>query len=407
MSDANLPHRLRLALARHGIWRSPDLQTDSDRTASRLELFFDLAFVLVITQLAGGLRADVTVHGALVFAGLFTVVWWSWVSSTLYANRFDHDDVVYRLFKLGGMASVIGMAAAAMDATGSRLAVFAGCAAALRGLLLLQYLRAFRHVPRARPVVRVYAGTIGVGMLLFAVSPAVGRPGCFAVWAVALAVEVYAPLRATGRAADVPLHMEHLPERFALLVILVLGESVAAVANGLVAAQWSGRAVAVAAACFVLAAALWWSYFDLAGAGAKRLLSRAGSARSEWAHDVFVFGHLPQCLALSAVGAGIQLAVLESGRGEVPTGVRSLVAGGVALYLGAVAVTNTGMAGTFSRTWRSGWWWPLAAAGVAGLDALVALPSLVVVGSLAVLVAAVVAVGTTRRTSGRLEVEAL
>jgi hypothetical protein len=132
-----------------------------------------------------------------------------------------------------------------------------------------------------------------------------------------------------------------------------------------------------------------------------------GGARSERAHDVYVFGQLPQCLALAAVGAGIQLAVVESGRGTIPLGVRMLLAGGVALYLGAVSLTNTGMSRTFSRTWRSGWWWPLAAAGVAALDALVRLPSLAVVGALAVLVVMVVAVGTTQSASGQLELDPL
>jgi low temperature requirement protein LtrA len=205
----------------------------------------------------------------------------------------------------------------------------------------------------------------------------------------------------------VPLHLEHLPERFALFVILVLGESVAAVTNGLIGADWSGRVVAVAAVCFALAAGLWWSYFDLAGAGAKRLLNRVGGARSERAHDVFIFGQLPLCLALAAVGAGIQLAVLDSGRGEVAPGTRLLIAGGVALYLAAVSVTNTGMARTFSRTWRSGWWWPLGAAVIAVLDILLELSALVVVGALAALIAAVVAAGTAQRTAGRLELDAL
>jgi Bacterial low temperature requirement A protein (LtrA) len=182
VTDRVLPRRLRRALARHGVLRSPSLQTDRERTASRLELFFDLAFVLVVAELAGRLRADVSVHGVLVFTRLFTVVWWSWVSSTLYANRFDHDDVAYRLLKLGGMAAVIGLAAAAPAATGARLPVFAGCAAALRALLLLQYLRVHRHVPQARPVVRLYAGTIAAGTLLWAVSPVVPRPGCFMLW---------------------------------------------------------------------------------------------------------------------------------------------------------------------------------------------------------------------------------
>jgi low temperature requirement protein LtrA len=403
VGDQGLASRLRDVLGRHGVVRAPSLQTDAERTASRVELFFDLAFVLVVTQLATALREHLTLGSAGIFAGLFATVWWSWASSTLYANRFDHDDAVYRLFKLAGMAAVIGMAAAAPEAPGARFVPFAVCALGMRGLLLLQYLRADRSVPEARPVVRRYAATLAAGALLWAVSLAVPRPVGFVLWGLAVVVEALGPLLATGSEADLPLHLEHLPERFALFVILVLGESVAGVANGIIAAGWAGRAVAVAAVGFGLAAALWWSYFDLAGAGAKRLLQRVGGARAHRAHDVYVFGQLPLCLGLAAVGAGIELAVEEGGQGEVPPGTRLLIAGGVALYLGAVSLTNTGMA----QRRRSGWWWPLAAAVVAGLDALLELPALVVVGALAALVAVVVVVGTVRRSTGRLGVEPL
>src|SRR5918994_3292117 len=142
MVGRTLAGRLRGALK--GVVRPPELKTDEERTASRLELFFDLAFVLVVAELAIALREDVTLHGELVYAGLFTLVWWSWVSSTLYANRFDHDDVVYRLYKLGSMAAVVGLAASATDATGERFGVFVACQLVLRGLLLLQYHRAHR-----------------------------------------------------------------------------------------------------------------------------------------------------------------------------------------------------------------------------------------------------------------------
>jgi low temperature requirement protein LtrA len=78
--------------------RPPQLQhseTDAgkQRTATWLELFFDLAFVLVVGEFAVGLRNDLTLHGVLVFAGLFTSVWWAWAGFTFYANRFDTDDV--------------------------------------------------------------------------------------------------------------------------------------------------------------------------------------------------------------------------------------------------------------------------------------------------------------------------
>jgi low temperature requirement protein LtrA len=391
--------QLRRAL--NGAVRPPDLQTDEERSASRLELFVDLAFVLVIAELAIGLRENVSPAGMLRFAGLFTIVWWSWVSSTLYANRFDHDDVVYRLYKLGGMAAVIGLAASASEATGQRFGIFVGCQLVLRLMLLLQYHRAYRHIPAARPVARLYLIGAAVGALLWAVSVIVPRPVGLALWAAAVLVEALAPLLATRHSADVPLHVEHLPERFALFVILVLGESVAGIAHGLHDATWTPAAIPVAVLSFVLAAALWWGYFDVVGARAKRLLNEVGGERSDRSHDVYVFGQLPLTLALATVGAAIELAVVESAEGEVPPGTRLLLAGGVAVYLVSMTVTDTGMSGRM----RSGWWWPLAAAALAALDAALELPAVVIVGALAALLVAVVVVGWAERATGHLVVD--
>ncbi|SHG27150.1 low temperature requirement protein A [Geodermatophilus nigrescens] len=379
--------------------RPPELRTDDNRSASKLELFFDLAFVLVLTELAKALREDVTVHGYLVFAGLFGAVWWSWVSSTLYANRFDHDDVVYRVYKLASMAAVVGLAASASEATGERATVFVVCQLVLRGLLLLQYRRAHVHVPDARPITRLYLTGAAAGAAFWAVSLAVPRPAAYAFWLAAVLVEALVPLLATRTSAEVPVHVEHLPERFALFVILVLGEPVAAVAHGLYDAKWTANSVVVAALAFVLAAALWWSYFDLAGARAKRLLDESGEPRATHALDVYVFGHLPLTLALATVGAGIELAVVEAG--DVPPGTRLLVAGGVALYLASASVTASAMTGDVRR----GWWWPLAAAVVAGLDALLDLPAVAVIGALAALVVVVVVAGSVQRATGQLEAE--
>ena len=391
--------RLRDAL--RSVVRPPELNTDESRSASRLELFFDLAFVLVVAELAIEFRKDVTLHGELVFAGLFAIVWWSWVSSTLYANRFDHDDVLYRLYKLTSMAAVIGLAASATNATGKWFGIFVGCQLLLRASLLMQYRRAYRHVEHARPIARLYLLGAGAGAALWAVSLLVPRPVGFGLWAAAVLVEALVPLVATRHSAEVPLHVEHLPERFGLFVILVLGESVAGIAHGLYDAEWSASALPVAVLSFVLAAALWWSYFDLAGARAKRLLNEVGGEQSDRAHDVYVFGQLPLTLALATVGAGTELAVVQSGQGDVPVGTRLLLAGGVAVYLVSMTLTDSGM----SRGARRGWWWPLAAAALAALDVVLELPAVAVVGALALLVVAVVVVGTAERSTGRLDVD--
>ena len=399
MAEQGVVRRFLEAL--RGLVRPPVLQTGDERSASRLELFFDLAFVLVVAELAIDLREDVTVPRTLAFAGLFATIWWSWVSATLYANRFDHDDVLYRLYKLASMAAVIGLAASAAEATGERFAVFVCCQLLLRAMLLLQYHRAHRHVPDARPVAVLYMAGAAGGALLWAVSLVVPRPVGFALWAAAVLAEALVPLVATRGPSDVPLHVEHLPERFALFVILVLGESIAGIAHGLHDADWTPAAIPVALLSFVVAAALWWSYFDLAGARAKRLLNEAGGERQVGSHDVYVFGQLPLTLALASVGAGVELAVVQSGAGEVPVGTRLLIAGGVALYLVSVSATDSGM----SRHPRRHWWWPIGAAGVAVLDATLELAAVVVVGALAALLVAVVVVGTVQRETGRLVVD--
>jgi len=390
--------RLGRALLDRGLVRPPSLQTDESRTASRLDLFFDLAFVLVVAELASGLRADPTVHGVLLFAGLFTVVWWSWMSSTLYSNRFDHDDVVFRLNKLAGMAAVIGLAASASDATGTYVNAFVLSYVLLRVILLLQYARAYRHVEQARAGIGLYLLGTGAGAVLWSASLAVHGPARYVLWGVGLLLDALAPLLVTAKRIEVPLHMEHLPERFSLFVILVLGESVAAVAHGLHDAKWPSGAVVTAVVAFVLTAALWWSYFDLGGAAAKHMLEEAGGERSTASHDVYVYGQLPLALALAVAGAAMQGLVVES-TGEATTGVRALLAGGVALYLVTVAVTNAGMAGSA----RSGWWWVAAAAAIAVADALLELPALAVMGSLALLLVVVVAVGSEQEARGNVE----
>jgi low temperature requirement protein LtrA len=149
----------------------------------------------------------------LVFAGLFSSVWWAWAGFTFYANRFDTDDVVYRLAKLGAMLAVAGLAASATDATGSLARQFAFCQAAIRLVLVALYLRAYRHVVPARGLIVVYltAGAVAAGLWL--AGAMASGPARYAAWVVAVAVEVTAPVVATRRSAGLPLHPEHLPER--------------------------------------------------------------------------------------------------------------------------------------------------------------------------------------------------
>jgi len=109
----------------------------------------------------------------------------------------------------------------------------------------------------------VYLIIVSLSAALWAVSLVVPDPIRYALWAIAVLVSAAGPVLATLRSDTAPLHVEHLPERFALLVILVLGEAVGGAARGVHDASWAPIAIAVGALAFAIAASMWWIYFDV------------------------------------------------------------------------------------------------------------------------------------------------
>jgi low temperature requirement protein LtrA len=340
--------------------RPPALRTGWAASASRLELFFDLAYVLVVYELAATFLTDLTWSGFGRFVALFVAIWMSWVGYTLYANRFDTDDVVFRIAKLVATLSIAGCAAAASAATSSFSTPFAISYLTGRLILLLLQARAWRHIPDARPTIGVYLTTIAVSSVLWAVSLAVAGPARYWLWAVAVAAGAAGPVIATWRDNHLPLHMEHLPERFGLFVILVLGEAVGGAATGVHDAKWVAPAVAVGVVGFVIAAAMWWNYFDITAASSAASLQRRddeahGGAAADERHDLFVYGHLPLALGIVMAGVGIENLVLH------PAALSSAggwtLAAGLVLFLAGSAL----ILGGSTHSWRTIWPWPTAA----------------------------------------------
>lgn len=340
--------------------RPPVLRTGWAASASRLELFFDLAYVLVVHELAATFRTDMTWSGFGTFVALFVAIWMSWVGYTLYANRFDTDDVVFRIAKLAATLSIAGCAAAASAATSSFSTPFAVSFLAGRLILLLLHARAWRHIPHARPTIGVYLTTIAVSSVLWAVSLAVVGPARYWLWAIAVAADAAGPVIATWRDNHLPLHMEHLPERFGLLVILVLGEAVGGAAAGVHDAKWVAPAAAVGVAGFVIAAAMWWNYFDITAASSAASLRRRddgtrGGAAADERHDLFVYGHLPLALGIVMAGVGVEDLVLQPS--ALPSVGGWTLAAGLVLFLAGSAL----ILGGSRHSLRTIWPWPTAA----------------------------------------------
>jgi len=376
-------------------FRPPELQTGRDAGASRLELFFDLAFVLVVMELAGALIDDLTWRGLGAFIGLYLAVWFSWVGFTLYANRFDTDDVVFRAGKLTATLAIAGCAASASGATGSLGTAFAISYLLGRLVLLAMYVRAWLHVVDARPTINVYLLSLSVNSLCWAASiPMSGAPR-FVLWGVGVLAGAVAPLVASFREHSLPLQVEHLPERFSLFVILVLGEALGGAALGIHDAKWAGDSVQVGIVGGVLAVAMWWIYFDITERRSSAELKdeeESSEGVADERHDAFIYGHVPLTLGIVLVGVAIEdLAVHPAD--AFPRAGGWLLAAGLVLFLAGVVLV---LGGT-THNWRKPLRWPVIAALV--VVAAAAVPhssSLLLVGICGAVSLAVAALGTSR-----------
>jgi low temperature requirement protein LtrA len=393
---------------------------EPERTATRLELFFDLAFVVALGELALHFADDLGVGGWLWSIGTFVALWWVWAGFTVYANRFDSDDVLYRVGKLAAMAGVLGCAAALPTAPSGVPVSFVLCYAGTQLLLALLYLRAARHLDEAAPVATVYLAGLGAGIVLWLAAlpfPPVARGP---IGLVAVLVAALAPVLGRRRTAAVTLHLDHLPERVALLVILVLGEVTAACVLGLKEAHWTAASTVAAGLAFLLGAALWWLYFDTAGAATTTSLQDAmdddgdddtgdpaeesgEEAESTSAFDLYLYGQLPATLGLLVAGVGIEHAVAEAGKDALPWATLLPMCAGIALYLLALSGTQSALRAAASRDTL----WPLAgaAAALAVVPVGRLLPPPVVVGLVAVVVVATLALGLQRRARGAMPVD--
>jgi len=286
------------------------------RHATWLELFFDLVFVVAVSRLGVLLHDDHSLAGVLTAAGLLVPVWWTWISFSYYADLFDDDGPADRLAQLAAMLGAGVVAVTLTDGVAADGELFAGTFAVLFTLLGAMYWQAGRAELRARALCRWYVAGSLSGAALWALSIAVPAPGRYALWGAAVVVNalVSGPL-AYARVREVPQQVSHMPERFGLFVIVVLGETVLALVDGVAATSWNPASVATVVAGFVIAASIWWVYFDQFDEAAidRALLGGRGAQVRSFAYG---YGHLLVYAAIVAFGVAVELsaeAAAESG----------------------------------------------------------------------------------------------
>ncbi|MBA3734106.1 MAG: low temperature requirement protein A [Actinobacteria bacterium] len=283
-------------------------------------------FVAAVGQLANALSTQPTTGRFFEFLGLFVPVWWVWMGFTFYANRFDTDDLPYRLLTLLGMFAVAVLATTVPGAFRGAAIGFPLAYVGARVVLLVLYARARRHVSETRALTSTFLVAFGAAVAVWLVSLAIPRPWNYVAWGGALVFELSAPFLAWRQIPRAPIHPRHIPERFGLLTLIVLGESVLAVVLAVSRISWDARSAAAAIAAFLVAASLWWIYFDF-------LDEDAVSARGIFGGLTYTYVHYFIVVGLAALGAGVKIAILAAGGDHHYNGTAWVLCAGLAMTM--------------------------------------------------------------------------
>jgi low temperature requirement protein LtrA len=322
------------ARLRRSLWQPPRPHGEQprERVVGPLELFYDLAVVVLVAQAAHRLAGHLTWPGFGQFAAVFTLVWIAWVNGSLHHELHGHEDARARGTFLLQILVLAAMGAFIPQAGGARGAAFAVASAVLFAVLTALWLLASRgDRPEYRRPSRLFvAGTAASAVLLAgtALLPAGARVPAWGVLDVAYLAGFATILLTTDPAAAPAMVVsDALTERFGGFIIIVLGETLTGVVAGLSSRPINVLIMTVGLVAVVVGFGAWWTYFDFAG-GRRARTERSASVR-------WMIGHLPLTAAVAAMGAAMLSLVDHAHQGRTPAATAWVLSAGAAVMLGA------------------------------------------------------------------------
>jgi low temperature requirement protein LtrA len=313
---------------------------------SPLELFFDLVFVLAITQCTALMAHDPTWRGigqGLVVLGL---LWWSWVGYAWLTSVVDPDEGGVRLVLFAAMAALLVTSLCVPEAFGDLALTLALAYGGVRAAHIALFMLASRDDPGLRQAVVGLAVSTAIGVGILVLGSQFDGDVRLAVWAAALVFDMAGPLFIDT--SGWRLVAGHFAERHGLIMIVALGESIVAIGVGAEAGV-DGGVITAAILGIAVACAFWWAYFDVAALAAARRLAEVEEigARNQLARDAFSYLHLPMVAAIVLVALGMKVTLAHVGD---PLGwvTATALVGGAALYLFAHVALKLRSLGTLS-----------------------------------------------------------
>lgn len=289
---------------------------EAHRTATPLELLFDLTFVVAFSQISSQaahyLELDHVGTALIGFAVATFAVTWAWVNYSWLASAYDTDDIFFRVATLVVMVGVLVVALgvpALFESVdrGEHLDIWGIVAGyvVMRVATVALWVRAALHDEARRKtcvayIVNISIAQVGWIAVLFIDLP-VGTTLIFTT--LLMLFEMAGPLFAETRFGNTPWHAHHIAERYGLLVIITLGEVILGVILAISAAVsvdgWDVETALVAFGGTALAFGMWWTYFAIP----------FGEVLARHRERGFVWGYLQIAVFASLIGVGAGLHV--------------------------------------------------------------------------------------------------
>ncbi|MET0558454.1 MAG: low temperature requirement protein A [Solirubrobacterales bacterium] len=301
-----------------------------------LELFFDLVFVLAITQCTALMTHHPTWSGLAQGLLALGVVWWAWVGYAWLTSVIDPEEGAVRLVMFGATAAFLVVSICVPEAFGSLGLAFALAYGVARVAHIGLFMLASGEDEDLRQSVRGLAVSSFVAVSLLALASLFDGLAQGALWALALILDMGGPF--VFGSAGWKLVPGHFAERHGLIVIIALGESIVAIGVG--AHDHLTLGIGTTAVLGVaLSAAMWWLYFDVVALISARRLADAepGRVQNELARDSYSYIHLLIVAGIVLAAFGMKTTISHPGDHLHDVPAFALLGGAATYLLGLVA----------------------------------------------------------------------
>ena len=276
----------------------------AEKKVTWLELFCDLLYVAAISKsthvLLGVNEGELLFVYLLKFNLIFIPVWWAWVGQTMFVNRFGRDKLHDRFLLIFQMVFVlILISSLSVDFDRYYIPFLVGYIG-VRAITAFQYLSVIRKEKSEQNKAAHYLATrFWIGIFISTCSIFFSSWFKYIVLYLGIIVDIFIPLFGRKYLVKHPVNTTHLLERFGLLTLILLGESIISILSVLHPQLGNWKAIGYSVLSFSLIISFWWQYFDNLEKKIDKSVKTTG--------QIILYGHLFIYISLSMIAASIQL----------------------------------------------------------------------------------------------------